>query len=256
MSIPEIKVLPDAAGIAREAAERIVVSARHAIDARGEFSIGLSGGSTPKALYELLAGPYYRPQIDWPRVLIFFGDERCVPPNHPESNYRMANEALLSRVPVPGDNIYRIRGEIDAQDAAKEYELVLQEKFGPNGGLDVNLLGMGQDGHTASLFPGTDAVNEREHLVAANYAEHSTTGRSWRVTMTLPFLNRAHHTLILVAGPDKAARVAEVLEGPRDPQRLPIQLIDPPNGQVSWLLDVAAAAMDVKETEDDRDVKG
>ena len=249
MSIPEIKVLPDATGIAREAAERIVVAARHAIEMSGEFSIALSGGSTPKALYELLAGPYYRPQIAWAKVTVFFGDERCVPPNHPESNYRMANEALLSRVPIPGDNVYRIRGEIDPQEAAAEYDLILKEKFG-DGGVELNLLGMGKDGHTASLFPGTDAVNDQVHRAVANYAEHSTTGKSWRVTMTAAFLNRSHQVLVLVAGADKAARVAEVLEGPRDPQRLPIQLIDPPQGKVTWLLDIAAAAMEVHDSED------
>ncbi len=254
MTIPETKVLPDPAGIAREAAERIVVAARQAIQTGGEFSIALSGGSTPKTLYELLAGPYYRPQIDWPKVLIFFGDERCVPPDHPESNYRMANAALLSRVPIPGDNVYRIRGEIDPQEAAREYDLILQDKFG-DGGIDVSLLGMGADGHTASLFPGTAAVNERERRVVANYAEHSTTGKSWRVTMTAPFINRSHQILIMVAGKDKAARIAEVLEGPRDPQRLPIQLIDPPHGNVTWLLDVPAAAMDVHEGDDEKSPK-
>jgi 6-phosphogluconolactonase len=251
MSKPEITVLPDPAGIAREAAERIVVAARQAIETSGEFSIALSGGSTPKTLYELLAGPHYRPQIDWPKVLIFFGDERCVPADHPESNYRMANTALLSHVPIPGDNVYRIRGEIDPHEAAKEYDVILQEKFG-DGGVNVCLLGMGGDGHTASLFPGTAAVNERERRVVANYAEHSTTGKSWRVTMTAPFINRSHQILIMVAGKDKAARIAEVLEGPRDPQRLPIQLIDPPQGKVAWLLDTPAAAMEGGEPDNSK----
>jgi 6-phosphogluconolactonase len=251
MSKPEITVLPDPAGIAREAAERIVVAARQAIETSGEFSIALSGGSTPKTLYELLAGPHCRPQIDWPKVLIFFGDERCVPADHPESNYRMANTALLSHVPIPGDNVYRIRGEIDPHEAAKEYDVILQEKFG-DGGVNVCLLGMGGDGHTASLFPGTAAVNERERRVVANYAEHSTTGKSWRVTMTAPFINRSHQILIMVAGKDKAARIAEVLEGPRDPQRLPIQLIDPPQGKVAWLLDTPAAAMEGGEPDNSK----
>jgi len=117
----------------------------------------------------------------------------------------------------------------------------------------VNLLGMGLDGHTASLFPGTAAVNERERLVVANYAEHSTTGKSWRVTMTAPFINRSHQNLIMVAGADKAARIAEVLEGPRDPQRLPIQLIDPPQGKVTWLLDVPAASMEIQKDDAAKD---
>ena len=227
-----------------------MVAARQAVETHGEFTIALSGGSTPRTLFEMLAGPHYRPQIEWARVVIFFGDERCMPPDHPESNYRMANEAMLSRVPIPGDNVYRIRGEIDPHEAAAEYEQILKEKFGDTGGIDVTLLGMGKDGHTASLFPGTDAVNERVRLAVPNYAEHSTTGKSWRVTMTAPFLNRSHQILVLAAGADKAERIAEVLEGPRDPQRLPIQLIDPPDGKVTWILDVAAAAMEGAGDED------
>ena len=166
-----------------------------------------------------------------------------VPPDHPESNYLMAYQTLLSKVPIPGDNIYRMRGELDPEEAAKEYGLLLKEKFG-DGGLDLVMLGMGKDGHTASLFPGTAAVNEREHRVVANYAEHSTTGKSWRITMTAPFLNKSRQVLVMVTGSDKASRIAEVLEGARDPQRLPIQLIEPESGHVVWLMDAAAAAME------------
>src|SRR4051794_30378149 len=147
----EIKVLPGAAEIAHEAAERIVAAANHAAEDGRSFSIALSGGSTPKALFELLAGPSHKSRNEWPRVGVFFGDERTVPPDHKDSNYRMANEALLSKVPIPGDNVYRMAGELEPHEAAKQYGQMLKEKFG-EGGLDMVLLGMGDDGHTASLF--------------------------------------------------------------------------------------------------------
>jgi 6-phosphogluconolactonase len=193
-------------------------------------------------MYELLAAEPLRSRVDWTHVHAFFGDERCVPPDHKDSNYRMANEALLSKVPIPGDNVYRMRGETDPQEAAKEYGLLLKEKFG-DGGLDLVLLGMGDDGHTLSLFPGTAAVGEREHRVVANYAEKSTTGKSWRITMTAPFVNRCHNVLVCVTGAGKAKRVSEVLEGPREPDRLPIQLVAPADGTMAWLLDAGAAGM-------------
>jgi 6-phosphogluconolactonase len=242
MTPPEIKVFPDATAIATEAAERIVALAQAAIEMKNLFTIALSGGSTPKKLYEILASDAYRKEIDWTRVEVFFGDERCVPPDHPESNFRMAREALLSKIPIPGDNIYRMRGEIDPEEGATEYGRMLKDKFG-DGGLDVVLLGMGDDGHTASLFPGTKAVTETHHRVVANYAEHSTTGKSWRITMTAPFINESDQVLVLVAGASKTQRLAEVLEGPRDPERLPIQLIQPAHGKMTWLVDSAAAGM-------------
>ena len=210
---------PDPAGIAAEAAERIFWASRTAIDERGKFSSALSGGSTPKLLHDVLAAEY-RDVIKWEKVEIFFGDERCVPPEHPESNYRMARETLLSKVPIPGDNIYRMRGEIDPHEAAKEYGLMLKEKFGSledGGGIDFVLLGLGEDGHTASLFPGTAAVGETKHRCVANYAEHSTTGKSWRITLTAPFINRSRAVMFLVAGEKKAEVLAAVLEGPRIP---------------------------------------
>ena len=239
---PEIKVLPDPAAIAVEAAGRIARAAEEAVALAGRFTIALSGGSTPKLLYQLLAEGA-RDVIDWAKVEVFFGDERCVPPEHPESNYRMARETLLSKVPIPGDNVYRMRGEIEPQEAAKEYGLMLKEKFG-DGGLDLVLLGMGDDGHTASLFPGTPAVSETHHRVVANYAEHSTTGKSWRITMTAPFINRSRAVMLLVAGASKAKVLADVLEGPRQPEKYPVQLIQPASGKITWLVDVAAASME------------
>jgi 6-phosphogluconolactonase len=239
---PQIRVFTDPDAVAQAAAEIVAEAAEGAIAERGSFSISLAGGSTPKKLYELLAQVPHRSRIDWPRVHVFFGDERVVPPDHKDSNYRTAREALLSKVPIPGDNVYRMRGEIDPRQAAKEYGLMLKEKFG-DGAPDVTLLGMGADGHTLSLFPGTGAVKEREHRVVANYADNSTTGRSWRITMTAPFVNRSRQVLFLVTGADKAKTVSEVLEGPSDPDHLPAQLIAPTAGELIWLLDAAAAGM-------------
>ena len=239
---PEIKVLPDVPDVAHEAAERVIAAADRAVAEGRTFSLALSGGSTPKALYELLALDPFRSRIDWAKVEVFFGDERNVPPDHKDSNYRMAREALLSKVPIPGDNVYRVAGELDSNEAARQYGQMLKEKFG-EGGIDLVLLGMGDDGHTASLFPETAALDETKHRCVAHYVEKSTTGKSWRLTLTAPFINRSREVLILVAGASKAKPLVEVLEGPRDPQRLPIQLIQPADGKLSWLIDAAAAGM-------------
>jgi len=240
---PEIKVLPDSVGIAHEAAERIIAAARRAADEDRTFSLALAGGSTPKALYELLATTPYKSRIEWPRVEIFFGDERTVPPDHKDSNYKMAHEALLSKVPIPGDNVYRMKGELDPNEAAKQYGQMLKEKFAEDG-LDMVLLGMGDDGHTASLFPETAALDEAKHRCVANFVPKLST---WRITLTAPFINRSRDVLVLVAGASKATRLAEVLEGPRDPRRLPVQLIQPIHGRTTWLTDVAAAGMAADE---------
>lgn len=239
MIAPHIKVVPDLNGIAHEAAERIVGLAQSAIDRNEWFSIVLAGGSTPKALYELLATADFAQRIKWPKVMVYFGDERCVPPDHADSNYRMAKLALLSEVPIPGDNIYRIRGENEPELAAIEYGTMLKEHFG-DGGPDLVLLGMGDDGHTASLFPGTDALKETKHRCVSVYVEKL---KSWRITMTAPFLNRAENILVMVAGTNKAKRVEQALQGEADPEHLPIRLIAPTSGKMSWLLDVAAAGM-------------
>jgi 6-phosphogluconolactonase len=244
METPEIVVLPDPAAVARAAADRFVAAAAEAIALTGSFAVSLAGGSTPKAMYELLAAEPYRSQVDWVRTEIYFGDERAVPPDHAESNYRMARQALLDHVPIPADNVNRIRGEIDPEEAAKEYGQRLKARFGADGGVDLCLLGMGDDGHTASLFPGTPAVREREHRVVAQHVAKSTTGDSWRITTTAPFLNRSQRIVFTVTGKGKAARLTEVLEGDRDPERLPSQLIDPEKAKVTWLIDAAAAGMD------------
>ena len=218
----------------------IVAGAREAAAAGRNFSLVLSGGSTPKLLYQLLAAEPYRSRVDWTRMEIYFGDERVVPVDHADSNFKMANEALISRVPLKPENVHRMRGEIDPNQAAIEYGQMLKARFG-EGGPDITLLGMGDDGHTASLFPHTSALDETQHRCVAHFVEKSTTGKSWRITLTAPFINRSATVLLLVTGASKAARLAEILHGPRDPKRLPIQLIDPASGQLIWMLDEAAA---------------
>ncbi|HVT87771.1 MAG TPA: 6-phosphogluconolactonase [Tepidisphaeraceae bacterium] len=237
---PQIKVFPDLNAIAGDAANRIVELAARTIASFGKFSIVLSGGNTPRTLYELLATEEFRDQIDWARVQIFFGDERCVPPDHADSNFRMAQLALLSKIPVPGDNIYRIRGEIDPNEAAIEYGRMLKERFG-EGGADLTLLGMGPDGHTASLFPHTEALKETKHRCVPNYVPKF---ESWRVTITVPFINKSGQVLILAAGADKAQALRDVLEGPPRPDHLPIQMIAPASGAMTWLIDISAAEME------------
>jgi 6-phosphogluconolactonase len=238
MSEPAIQVFPDLTALAAHAAEQMEKISTEAIAANGIFSLVLSGGSTPKTLYQLLASEF-RDRIDWSKVEIYFGDERCVPPDDAQSNFRMASEAMLSKLPIPEKNIHRMRGEIDPQTAATEYGQLLKEKFG-DGGADVVLLGMGPDGHTGSLFPGTEAVSETRHRCVAIFVAKL---KMWRITMTAPFFNRAKNVMVLVAGAEKAATLEQVLHGPRDVQRMPIQLLAPASGRMAWLLDSAAAGM-------------
>jgi 6-phosphogluconolactonase len=237
MSKPTIQVVTDAATIAATAAELILSLAQEAIRLKGRFSIALSGGSTPKTLYEMLASDAYRNRIDWNAWDIYFSDERCVPPDNKDSNFKMAAEAMLDRVPINRQSVYRMKGEIDPKQAAADYAHLLQEKAG-EGGLDLVLLGMGDDGHTASLFPGSAALRETRELCVANFVQKFGV---WRITMSAAFINRSDQVIVLVSGAGKAARVAEVLDGPRDPVRLPIQLIDPNPGRLLWLMDAAAA---------------
>jgi 6-phosphogluconolactonase len=235
-----IKILPTPLEVAEEAARRVIELANDAIQNHDTFSIVLAGGSTPKVLYEMLASDGLRDQIEWAKVRVFFGDERSVPPDHADSNYGMAHAALLSKVPIPGDNIYRMRGEIDPHYAAVEYGQILKDHFG-DAGPDLVLLGMGEDGHTASLFPETEALKETKHRCVSNYVPKLGVRR---ITMTAPFINRAAAVLVMVVGVNKAKAVHDVLEGPPDPDRLPIQSIEPASGKLIWLMDVGAAGMD------------
>lgn len=227
--------------VAWAAAWRILEQSNASIRERGRFTVALSGGNTPRRVYEMLTDERLSPHIDWPNVHVFFGDERTVPPDHPDSNYRMAYETLLARVPVPPENIHRIEGVGSASANASLYESEMRGLFGdvewPR--LDHVLLGMGDDGHTASLFPGTQALGEKRLWVAPNWVEKLG---AWRVTLTAPVINAARHVTFLVTGAGKAARLREVLKGERDPLRLPAQLIRPSDGTLEWFVDREAAS--------------
>jgi len=243
----EVAVFESTARLMDAAAEAFVQCAAEATRSSGRFTVALSGGSTPAALYALLATDAYAARVDWSRVHVFLGDERCVPPDDPASNYRMAWERLLAHVPVPAHQVHRIRGEDDPAAAAAAYERELRAAFStpdgaprtdPGARFDLVLLGLGPDGHTASLFPGTPAVRERERWVVAHRVPVAP---SWRVTLTAIVINVAADVLFLVAG-DKASILRRVLEGPYEPDVLPSQTIAPRAGRLRWLVDAAAAA--------------
>ncbi len=236
----EIRVFGDRPALFEAAAAEFLRIARAAIQGAGRFTVALSGGSTPRSFYSLLAD---QPDVPWSNILFFFGDERHVPPDDPDSNFRMASEALFSRAPVPPENIFRVPAEIpDADTAAQSYEQTLRQFFSletealPR--FDAILLGMGPDGHTASLFPGTAALHEDERLVTANWVEKSKT---WRITLTYPVINNAAEIMFLVAGAEKQDALLAVLQGKPDPETYPAQGIRPDNGRVVWFVDQAAA---------------
>lgn len=236
----EIKVYDDYQLLIRSAAEHFVSLYEVAVADHQHFSVALSGGSTPKALYEILTEETFSRYIDWSLVHVFWGDERCVPPDHVDSNYHMARVVLLDHVALPLGNIHRIHGESDPEQAALDYEKTLRGFFhtGDQVRLDLVLLGMGDDGHTASLFPETAALDEVERLVAANYVPKLG---AWRITLTARAINAAQHVMFLVSGSAKASVLQEVLEGPRQARELPAQLINPASDNLVWLLDSAAA---------------
>jgi 6-phosphogluconolactonase len=238
---PDVRIYATPRELAAAAAARFVRLAQEAVASRGLFGVALAGGNTPRRVYELLAGDDLRRQVSWRDVHVFFGDERMVPPDHAESNYRMAHEALLSLAPIPPENVHRIEGRGDAAANAGRYEDELRAFFGETDWprFDLVMLGMGDDGHTASLFPGTPALAESRAWVAPNWVEKLGVRR---VTLTAPAVNAARHVVFLVSGAGKAARLREVLEGPPDPERLPAQLIRPAAGTLEWLVDEAAAS--------------
>jgi 6-phosphogluconolactonase len=227
--------------LALAAAEKFVDCARDAAHARGLFSVALAGGNTPKRVYQLLATEQFKNRIEWASVHIFFGDERCVPPDHPDSNYRMAYEMFLSKVAIPPKNVHRIIGEAEPAEGATEYEQQLRVFFA---GLswprfDFVFLGMGEDGHTASLFPGSSALREQSRWVLNTKAERL---KQDRITLTAPVFNHSANVMFLITGKEKAERVAEVLGGPAKAEPLPAQLIRPLDGTLEWFLDRDAAS--------------
>jgi 6-phosphogluconolactonase len=240
-----VQVFPDPEFVARAAADAVMEAATRASDRSGRFLVALSGGSTPRALYHHLASPGYSDRMPWDAFHVYWGDERCVPPTDPDSDYRMAKETLLDHVPIPPGRIHRISGEDPPDRAAEDYERLLRRSFGvPEGpaGLedgarfDLVLLGMGEDGHTASLFPGTGSVNETQRWAIRVEADVSPRNR---VSLTVPVLNAAARKLFLVTGVGKAPTLSRVLEGPRDPDLLPAQAIE----DAEWFVDAAAASM-------------
>ena len=242
----DLSIAADADALSLSAAEQFVELARAAVLTRGRFAVALSGGSTPRRLYERLAAPPFQDRVDWTRVEVFWGDERGVPPDHPDSNFHMASAALLDRVRIPRQRIHRMRAETPDRDAAaRDYQVEIARAFGVDEAgrppsLDLVLLGMGGDGHTASLFPGAEALREgRRWAVSVEAPQRPPPSR---ITLTAPILNRAWEIRVLVAGADKAATLRAVLQGPHEPEHRPIQLVAPENGRMVWLVDAAAAS--------------
>ncbi len=239
----EIRILTTPQELFEAAAEEVVRAAQEAVAQRGRFTIALSGGSTPKSLFNLLA-TNARNVFPWDRTFFFWGDERHVPPTDPDSNYHMAEEAMLSKIPVPAGNVFRVPAENpDASAAADAYEQTLRKFFQLEPGqvpvFDLILLGMGPDGHTASLFPGTAGLHEKSKLVIANWVDKL---KASRLTLTLPVLNAARCVVFLVSGTDKATVLRAVLEEDVSGEQYPSKLVRPSNGKLIWLVDRAAAS--------------
>lgn len=249
----QVRVYKDPAELALKAARHFARLADQYVVGCGRFTVALSGGSTPKAMFSILAASPFVETVPWSSVYFFWGDERCVPPGHQDSNYRMAYETLLSKAPVPGENIFRIPAELEDPDrAAQEYSLMLTQFFmkapGATGTaplanvprFDLVFLGMGPDGHTASLFPGTAALQATDQIVVANYVEKFN---AYRITLTAATINNARNVTFVAAGADKAQTLKDVLEGQYQPEVYPSQLIRPQNSSLLWMVDEAAAQL-------------
>jgi 6-phosphogluconolactonase len=242
----EIRILPDGVAIAKRAAQEFVQAASAAVRERGTFNVSLAGGSTPKALYGLLVNDStLRSQVPWDKTHLFFGDERHVPPDHPDSNFRMATEAMISKSPLKPEQVTRIKGEYpDAEQAALEYEKTLREYFKLKDGeyprFDLLLAGMGNEGHTLSLFAGTRALHADGRIVVRNWVGKLYTER---ITLTAPAASNAAEIIFMVTGADKALALKAVLEGPYEPEQLPAQLLQPGKGELLWLVDAAAGSV-------------
>ena len=242
----EYIVEPDSAALAQRTARHFVEIAEQAVAHRGRARIAISGGSTPKAAFHLLADPTqpWLERMPWDKLDLYWVDERTVPPDHPDSNYRMTKEAMLDFVPLKPEQIHRMEGELDPEVAAARYESLLRNTFRLEGAetprFDLIGLGMGDDGHTASIFPHTDAIHEMGRLVTANQVPQKDT---WRITLTWPVINQGSSVFFLIGGKNKEELVKEVFTGPRDPERLPSQLIWPASGILTLILDKDAAAL-------------
>ena len=236
----EVRIFAGMEELSRAAAEHIVSLSRTAKASR-RIALALSGGSTPGRFYSLLGAPPYRDVIDWPSVHLFWADERCVPPDHPESNFRLVRDTLLSKVALPGGNIHRIIGEAGPERAARDYEETIRTFFGPAlfPVFDLIVLGMGEDGHTASLFSGSPALRERSRIATAVVLEPP---KAARVSLTLPVFNHASQILFLAAGRAKAAVVHEILED-GNPKQYPAGRVQPDRGRVTWMIDREAASL-------------
>ncbi len=237
-----IAIYPNIDILSHEAAQYIVRIATESITTHGRFTIALSGGTTPRKLYGLLGSEPYRSQIDWTLVHIFWSDEHCVPPDSEESNYHMAHEVLLSKISIPVVQVHRMPADMpDRNTASQEYENEMRRVFGTDGipNFDLIQLGMGPEGHTASLFPHQPALHEQQRLVVPVSVPKPPPDR---LTFTPPLLNAARNVLFLVAGSDKADALHAVLEGPYNPDEYPAQIVRPPDGEVTWMVDTAAAA--------------
>ena len=239
------QVWPSAAAMALASARLFANKVEQAVASRGIARIAISGGSTPNATFKLLSDPSqpFLATVPWDKLQLFWVDERCVPPNDPESNYGVCRELLLTKVPILEANVFRMEGELNPEEAASRYESTLRNVMKLEGAespaFDLVVLGMGPDGHTASLFPNTEALNEMGRLVVANHVLQKDT---WRITLTKPVINHGREVAFLIEGAGKADILAKVLFGPYDPETTPSQLIRPASGKVSFLLDAAAAA--------------
>jgi 6-phosphogluconolactonase len=238
----EVKVVPDVAALNAAAAGEFRRCAEVAMVARGRFCVALSGGNTPRSVYTLLAQDQ-KNRLPWEKIYVFFGDERCVPPEHPDSNYRMARESLLSKVPIPPQNVFRIHAELPPEVAAGEYDRQLRAFFRLAGNpwpvFDLILLGIGEEGHTASLFPGTVALTEQSRLVVANWVE---TFQTYRITFTYPVLNHAEEVLFLASGESKAQILRDLFD-PAKKSTYPAQAVQPQDGRLLWIVDRDAASL-------------
>ena len=246
MNAREIVVTPGPAELAQEAGRRLVAIAQQAVARKGEFNVALAGGSTPAGLYRLLAQDAYREAVEWQRTFVYFTDERCVPPDHEDSNYRMAREALLDHISIPQANVFRMAGELEPSEAAAFYEAILRQDFSLRGRsrprFDLILLGMGEDGHTASLFPGMLATQERRRLVLTTQAPANVRPAVPRLTLSYVVLNAAANVIFLISGTSKAAMVQQALSETEPDRDIPARHVRPQHGQVTWLLDQDAAA--------------